>query len=370
MVFGAATSYIPGWIANGFRLQLTLTLIFAALWGLAALLVAAISMSALAEILLERFDALPDPSSFQEASGRQRNLLRLAGLAVIAFATFGMVSGTLLAPALADRDPALVIAHRGAAGTHPENTMAAIHAAVEAGADWVEIDVQETADGTVVVFHDSDFMKLATNPLKIWDATDTDLQDIDIGSWYDPAYADQRVPTLAEALEAVRDRSKLLIELKYYGHDQKLEERTIDIVEAAGMADQVATMSLKYPAVEKMKSLRPDWQSGVLAATAIGDLSGLEGDFIAINATMASSRLIRRAHEQNKKLLVWTINDPLDMSAMISLGVDGLITDHPELAREVIASRETLTPAERIFLVLLEHLGLLSLDAETTDETG
>ncbi len=85
--------------------------------------------------------------------------------------------------------------------------MAAVQKAIEEDADWVEIDVQETADGEVVVVHDSDFMKLAGNPLKIWDATMADLKDIDIGSRFASEFADQRVPTLSQVLETARERS-------------------------------------------------------------------------------------------------------------------------------------------------------------------
>jgi len=89
----------------------------------------------------------------------------------------------------ADSDVA-IIGHRGAAGSRPENTMAAVERAIADGADWVEVDVQETADGEVVVVHDSDFMKAAGISLKDWDATLQNLAGIDIGSRFDAVYAD------------------------------------------------------------------------------------------------------------------------------------------------------------------------------------
>ena len=116
-------------------------------------------------------------------------------------------------------DDVLVMAHRGASSVAPENTMAAIRQAISDNADFVEIDVQETVDGEVVVFHDSDFMKLAGNKIKIWDATSEDLAEIDIGSWFAPEFADQRVPSLAEVLDECKGKIKVNIELKYYGHD-------------------------------------------------------------------------------------------------------------------------------------------------------
>ena len=240
----------------------------------------------------------------------------------------------------------------------PENTMAAVVKAVEDGADWVEIDVQETADGEVLVVHDSDFMKSAGVPTKIWDVTMEDVAQIDIGSWFDPVYADQRAPLLKDVLSAVKDRSNLLIELKYYGHDVDLENRVIALVEEAGMEDQIATMSLKYPAVQKMRLLRPDWRTGVLAATAVGNLAGLEGDFLAVSMGRVTPGLIAAAEAAGKDVYAWTVNDAVSMSRMISVGVDGLITDEPKLAREVIAYYETLSTPERLLLRAGDTIGL------------
>ena len=161
-------------------------------------------------------------------------------------------------------DDVTITAHRGASAAAPENTMAAVERALEDGADWVEIDVQETADGEVVVFHDSDFMKLAGNDLKIWDATMADLEKIDVGSWFDERFKDERVPTLAEVLAACKGRAGVNIELKYYGHDEQLEQRVAEIVEAEEMADQVVLMSLKLDAVKKMKAASPGLASGIV----------------------------------------------------------------------------------------------------------
>ncbi len=358
VIAGFLITTLPDLMGGGLRFRLFVALVCAGFWALGGLIVSAISLSALSQLLLARYGDASHTELAQAQPTAPSRLLALGSSALLAVVVFGSVSSTLLAPRLETKDDALIIAHRGAAGAFPENTLASIGGAVDAGADWVEIDVQETADGEVVVFHDSDFMKLSGDPTKIWDVTSADLDRLDIGSWFDPRFADERVPSLTDALSAVRDRATLLIELKYYGHDKDLEAQVIAAVEQAGMSDQIAIMSLKYPAVEKMRSLRPGWQTGALAATAAGDIAALDVDFVAVNAVTANTRLVRRLREQNKKLFVWTVNNPLDMSAMLSLGVDGLITDEPELAREVIAARRDLNGLERLYLVLLEHLGL------------
>ena len=116
----------------------------------------------------------------------------------------------------------------------PENTLAAVEVALAAATDWVEIDVQETADGEVVVLHDSDLKKVAGVDLKIWDATWEDLQEIDVGSFFSPEFSDQRVPKLEEVLALCRGRAGVVIELKYYGHQVRLEERVAEIVDRIG----------------------------------------------------------------------------------------------------------------------------------------
>lgn len=254
-------------------------------------------------------------------------------------------------------DEVEIIAHRGASGAAPENTMAAVKLAIEQGADWVEIDVQETADGEVVVFHDSDFKRVGGRPLRIWDARMEDLGDIDIGSWFGAEFASERTPTLREVLETCRGRCGVVIELKYYGHDQRLEERVVEIVEQTGMADHVKLMSLSHAGVRKVRALRPDWPVGLLTSVALGDVTRLDLDFLGQNGRTATPHRIRRAHRAGIDIYVWTINEPVEMSAMISRGVDGLITDEPGLGNEVLTQRASLHPAGRLLLELATSFG-------------
>ncbi len=357
LLAGLALRLAPIGEGAALRRVLTVSVLVLGLWMLLAEIVAGVALGALAALIGAHFGGAPVPVP-PTADGPARIRWGIVALGLAALAGLGLWLGSALLANVRTEDRVTIIAHRGAAGSRPENTLASVEKGLEDGADWIEIDVQETADDEIVVVHDSDFMKLAGVDLKVWDATLEDLAGIDIGSWYDPAYGAERTPLLRDVLERARGRSKVLIELKYYGHDEDLENRVIGIVEAAGMADQVATMSLSYPAVQKMLALRPDWRSGVLAATAVGDLAGLEGDFVAVNAGTASPRLARAVAEQGKDLYVWTVNDPLEMSRMISMGADGLITDEPALARQVLAARAGLNTAERLVLWVTQTLGL------------
>jgi glycerophosphoryl diester phosphodiesterase len=265
---------------------------------------------------------------------------------------------TLFINALLDRvdleDRTEVMAHRGASGMAPENTMAAIQAAIDSGADWVEIDVQETADGAIVVIHDSDLKKIAGNAMKVADSTLTELQQLDIGSWFGPEFADQRILTLKQVLQQCEGKIGVNIELKYYGKEKRLEESVAGIVEATGMQDQVLLMSLSHQGIKKMRSIRPDWEMGLLSSVALGNIIGLDVDFLALNAKSTSSSKIHNIHKRNKKVMVWTVNDAVGMSVMFSRGVDAIITDEPALAVSVLRQRMELNPAERMLVYLAD----------------
>ncbi len=334
------------------------TVLTLALWSLLSAGVVAVSNGALAALLedLHR-SAAPRVMAPRPDPAPRGGALVLGGLAVMAALAALGAAAVLddVATRLATPQPVEIIAHRGAAAARPENTLAAVEKALEDQTDWVEIDVQEIADGTVIVTHDSDFMKQARVPLKVWEATPEDLARIDIGSWFDPSYADQRPPTLRAVLQTARGRGRVLIELKYYGHDDRLEEREATVVEETGMADDVMIMSLKRAGVAKMRSLRPEWPMGILAARAIGDLAALDAEFLAVNTGQVSPRLLRRAHAAGKRVYVWTVDDPRAMLRMISMGVDGLITNKPGLARQVMEDRANLSLPERLLVWLSDR---------------
>jgi glycerophosphoryl diester phosphodiesterase len=281
----------------------------------------------------------------------------LAALLLGAGVVGAVTAGLVLSAGVRTGQEVVVIAHRGHGGA-PENTLAAIEMGVRGGADWIEVDVQETADGAVVLVHDRDFMKLGGVPVQVADATLAEVRAIDIGARFDAAFAGVPTPTLEEALEAVRGRAKLLIELKHYGRAVRLEDRVAAIVEAAGMADSVAVMSLDHASAARMRALRPGWTVGVLAATAVGDLARLDADFLAVSTRLAAPPLIRRARRAGRDLHVWTVNDPVAMSRFVSLGVSGLITDEPDIARAVLAARAGMTAAERLALLAADLFGV------------
>ncbi len=346
-------------------------------WGAANLLVSVGGMVAFALLAVRLYQAWAPSTesrrSWAPKAPESAQLIRfgwsprtLAAVFIGVCLVAAALGAVLIAGVPTDADVE-IIAHRGAAGAAPENTLAAFERAIGDGADWVELDVQETADGRVVVLHDADLMKIAGVDLAIWDATYDELQDIDIGSWFAPAFADQRVPLLSEVLELCKGRVGVFIELKYYGHDQQLEERVVDIVEAAGMASDIVVMSLKYGGIQKVQAFRPGWRVGLLTATAVGDLTRLDADFLAVNAGLATGTFVRATHRRGKDAYVWTINDRMEMVRFIGRGIDGIITDEPGALREVRAAVAGLSPLQRLLLEVALRLGIVP---QAEDEEG
>lgn len=168
----------------------------------------------------------------------------------------------------------------------------------------------------------------------------------------------KRVPTLLQVLVESKGVIQVLIELIYYGHDRQLEQRVAEIVEAEGIQGHIAVISLNHDKVRKMKALRPEWKVGLLTSAALGDLTEVRADFLAVNARLANRDFVRSLHDIGKEVFVWTVNDAPTMSTMISQGVDGLITDKPALVGKVLNHRVSMSPVGRMLLELAGMLGV------------
>lgn len=294
------------------------------------------------------------PAGFDKRGGHWRWLWIVAGSTLAA-----LMAGVWLLRSVPAANSVWVIAHRGAANSAPENTLAAFERAIQDGADFVELDVMETADGQVVVFHDKDYMKVAGVPVKVWEATYEELSRIDIGSHFSPEYHQERTPLLRDALERCRDRVRVMIELKDYGRGQRLVERVIEVVEDLDMSQQVVVMSLSVPLVRETKRRRPDWTVGVLSAVAVGRLAEMEADFLAINGKTATRSLLQQARRRQKPVYVWTIDSESALLHYLSLGVDGIITNRPDVARRTREFYQECSLAERLLLEASLRLGIV-----------
>ncbi len=263
-----------------------------------------------------------------------------------------------LSGSLADHPPVLITAHRGNARAAPENTLSAIRKAIESGADYAEVDVHQTADGVIVLLHDRDLRRVAGVSRRLDELTFEKVRQLDVGTWFDPAFAGERVPMLAEAIHLCRGRIKLNIELKLFGTDHRLAEAVARLVHEQAFESECLVTSFELDALRVARRHNPDLRIGLIIAHALGDVSRLEVDALSVRADFLTGGLLRTAHRQGREVHVWTVNEVRRMTGFMKRGVDNLITSDPDLAIRVRAEWASLTKAERLVLGSRLLLGL------------
>ena len=249
-----------------------------------------------------------------------------------------------------------VTAHRGYSAVAPENTISAIQKAAEAGADFAEIDVQETADGTLVLLHDDDLMKVAGLDKKIWEVTFDEIKDVDVGSWFSPGFKEERIATLDQAIDVAQGKIKLMIELKYNGHDQKLAERVVELIRAKGFGSQCVLHSLNYEGLMEAKSLAPQLKVGYIVGITLGDISRVNTDFLNLESSLATTSAMDTIKSQGKDVAVWTVNKRDDMITMIIRGADNIVTDDPKTLLAVQQEMSELNDTQKVLLAFGDWL--------------
>ncbi|WP_296899488.1 glycerophosphodiester phosphodiesterase family protein [Thiohalocapsa sp.] len=300
-------------------------------------------------------DGLPAP--LWDSAARTTRVPRLAiaaGLVVLVLAAGGLATHALSDLRLGRET--LVTAHRGSSAAAPENTLAALYQAMSDGADFAEIDVQETADGALVLLHDADLMRIAGLPVNIWEAQLDDLRRVDVGSRVAPEFAGERIPTLDEALKLAGPRLRLNIELKYNGHDQQLAERVVEALRAAGCGQYCIVTSLNQAGLARVRELAPEIRIGQIVTAALGNTRRLDVDLLSMNQAHATPGAVRSNRRAGLETHVWTVNREADMARMLDYGVDNIITDRPKALRELIDERAELSDVELLLLALGRRL--------------
>jgi glycerophosphoryl diester phosphodiesterase len=311
----------------------------------------------------QRLAAL-DGLRWKPARARVGTLVTAGATVALIVLGLGLVNRARIAPT------AEVTAHRGAKHEAPENTIPAIERAITLGADWVEIDVQLTSDHQVIVAHDRDFVRVAGSPRRAEESDLAEIRELDVGAWFAAEFEGVRAPTLDEVLETARGRVRVNIELKYYTPDRGLAAAVIEAVERHDMADEVTLMSFEHERIAEARVLRPDWRMGVLVAVALGNALRLDADFYAVPPSLASRGFIRAARRRGREVHVWTVEDPVRISAMMSRGADNLYTGETAVVRRVIAERAALGPVERLLIDIAADLGVVRVPPGQPSDPG
>ncbi|MBD5639998.1 glycerophosphoryl diester phosphodiesterase membrane domain-containing protein [Clostridium botulinum] len=233
-----------------------------------------------------------------------------------------------------------VTAHRGDAVNAPDNTMSSLLSAIDNKADYSELDVQETKDGVVVLTHDTNLKNNTGVNKNIWELTFDEVEKLDVGSHFLPKFAGEKIPTLDSIMKAANKNIKLNIEIKLNGHDQKLEERVVKLIEDNNFVDQCAVTSLDYNVLQKVKKLNPKIKVGYIVFAGMGDVTALNVDFLSVEEAVATPEFIEKVHKNNKRIHVWTINDSEKMERFIDLQVDSIITDNSREVTRLIQEKK------------------------------
>lgn len=253
-----------------------------------------------------------------------------------------------------------IIAHKGASGYAPENTLAAFELAVEEGADMIEIDVHLTADNEVIVFHDEELGRTTNGTGKVHEHTLAQIKELDAGSWFSDKYIGEKVPTLRETIDSIHGKLHCLIDIKSKGHEfyEGFAERIVDIIDEKGAKDWCIIQSYEQDYLEaaysrdstvQMKKLLLGEDESPLFSFYVNTKSFMTNrnkhhfyETLNPHYTSLSQRRIFRLHAKQYKVYTYVVNEREDMIKMLNMGVDGIITDFPDKLSQIRRELEAI----------------------------
>lgn len=246
----------------------------------------------------------------------------------------------------------LVIAHRGDSAHRPENTLASFESALTVGADLVEMDVQRTLDGQVVVIHDGTLDRTTDGFGKVFEKTLSQVKAVAAGypERFGSRYASERIPTLAEALDFLKGRTRVMIELKKESvaaedSDDGIEAQTVKDVQRLGMSDSVVLISFERRALLRCKARAPEIRRGHLFHSVepedvVAGAREVETDLVMPEKGMLSELLRDRARDADIKVATWVVDDPQELRDLSRFDLYGVGSNCPGLLLDALWGRE------------------------------
>ena len=232
--------------------------------------------------------------------------------------------------------PVEMVAHRGGAATAPENTLAAFRAAAAAGVLSWELDVQQSRDAELVVFHDDTLDRTSTGSGPIGAHSYVELARLDAGRWFGDRWRGERIPTLREVIDLAQEvGARLLIELKSPARHQGIEERVVNLLARTGFGGQCMILSFDAAALARVHALDPalvlDLNYGNRMFGPLPEVPGLRAIGPEWRLLAANPSRVRAAHAAGQRVYPWTPNTPHAFRLLRALGVDGIISDRLDL---------------------------------------
>jgi glycerophosphoryl diester phosphodiesterase len=240
----------------------------------------------------------------------------------------------------------LILCHRGAKNYAPENTLAAFKIALELGADGFELDTQLTSDGHVVVYHDKTVDRTTNGHGKLFKLSLAELRELDAGSSFSEKFRGEKIPTLDEVFETIDKRAIINVELKNFSTPfDNLAEKVCEVVRRHEMQKNILFSSFLPWNLKKAARILPEVPRGLITAKdwrgVWGRSFGINfGDYDALHPYLGNvtAQQVHRVHKLKRKINVWIVNREEDLRRLFSWGVDGILTDDPQLAARVTRS--------------------------------
>lgn len=237
------------------------------------------------------------------------------------------------------RDVDQVQAHRGASAVAPENTIAAFRAAREQGARWVELDVALLGDGTLVVIHDATLDRTSSASGSLANIGQADLHALDAGSWFDPQFKGEALPTFVDTLAALGDLGlNVNVEIKQHAHHKSLAQLTESVhasLRQRNQQTQVMISSFDAQALNAMHRLDPAYDLAMLWSELPSDwpsvIDAIPAKAVHLNYRHLTFAFLEAAKKQGIAVRAWTCNAPEKLAPFWAEGLAGVITDNPEL---------------------------------------
>nr|WP_283778143.1 glycerophosphodiester phosphodiesterase [Lysinibacillus sp. D4A1_S13] len=269
------------------------------------------------------------------ATKRQRRYKPLLLISFIVFIVLSMMNINSLEKSVYAPDTK-IIAHRGYVAGNVENTISGLVNAANAGADLIEIDIQQTVDGEFVVFHDRTLRRLAGKNGVIANMTLSELKSLTI---HQNGYSD-KIASLEDCIEIAKALDvALLIELKVHGQEtEDVLPKLVEKLRQYKVLDSYYVQSADVQKMAQLKKLVPNLRVGIVYALNIGPMEE-NVDFIALEESWVTEQLIEELKQHPTDLFVWTLNDDRSLQTFIEKNVSGVITDHPDVARELRAQQ-------------------------------
>lgn len=257
---------------------------------------------------------------------------RIAVLISIVFVVLSIININSLEKSIYAPDTK-IIAHRGYMGDGVENTISGLVSAANAGADIIELDIQQTVDGEFVVFHDRTLRRLAGKNSAVADMTLSELTAVTV---HENGFSD-KITSLDDFIEMAQALDiSLLIELKIHGKEtEDVLPRLVEELRAHKVLDRYYVQSSSAEMITQIKNIAPNLRVGIVYALNIGSIDHTKIDFIALEESSVSDRLIEELQQQDIDLFVWTLNKQRTLQEFIGKNVAGVITDHPTVALEI-----------------------------------